>query len=259
MFGSPYIFISTEEKRILDACGFVRSTDLEPLYADAQRNAYFFARRRQDFPHYLSVINDQADYSIREGIQRVFEGQSCLRETDSLVSFAHVDRGKFAAKTDLWGIQNHYYYSNGHTFVCSNNCFLLAKLVDARFAEESLFDYLFFLSPLGDRSLFDGVRLLRPDQAISYDIASRSYSVTKETDLYDEMTAEPSEDLVGAMSGVFGRASVVLRGARTLMSLSAGSDSRTILSGLLGSGMDVGIVSFGGERFLETRLVHALA
>jgi hypothetical protein len=259
MFGNPYIFVSTDEKRIVDAFGFLQSTDLEPRYADAQRNTYLFARAKQDFPCYLSVINDQGDYSIREDVQRALEKQVCSRETDSLVSFAHVDQNRFVAKTDLWGIQHHYYYHKGRTFICSNNCLLIAKLVDARFDEESLFDYLFFLSPNGDRSWFEGVRLLRPDQAIVYDIASGSFSVTEETDLYNEMTVKPSVDLVDAMSSLYEKASAVLRKARTLMSLSAGSDSRTVLSGLLGSGMDVDIVSFGGENFLETRNIRALA
>ena len=259
MFGSPYVFVSTDDKRIIDACRVLQSTGLEPRYADAQSNSCLFAPAKQDFPHYVSVINDQHDYSIREDVQRALQKKSGSQGTDSLVSFAHAEQGRFVAKTDLFGIQHHYCYHSGRTFICSNNCFLVAKLAGARLSEESLFDYLFFLSPNGDKSWFEGVRMLRPDQAVVYDIASGDCAFTEETDLYDEMTAKPSDGLVGAISDVYKKASTVLSGSRTLMSLSSGSDSRTILSGIVGSGMKVDVVSFGGESFLETRNIRALA
>jgi hypothetical protein len=122
-----------------------------------------------------------------------------------------------------------------------------------------MFEYLFFLSPVGDKSWFEGVRLLERNQAVAYDIASRRFSVTDKADLYEELTRKPSVGLLDAVSGFYAKAASVLQGKKVQLSLSGGSDSRTVLSGLLKYGVDVRVVSFGGEDFLETGAIRALA
>lgn len=258
MFGSPYLFISTTDDKIIEQCGHLQSGGLEVRFSDDERRARMFTGVHREFPFYLSVMNDQADYSIQDDVRRGLENRPFSTDSDSLVSFAHVSESKFVAKTDLWGIQHHYFYEDPRTFICSNNCFLIAKMVNARISEKSIYEYIFYLSPVGDSSWFEGIRLLAPGQGIVYDFATRRYTLSEKADLYRELTVEPRESLVDAAAGFFEKAAKALEGKKILLSLSAGSDSRTILSGLVKAGVDVNAVSFGGDNFLETLAIEKI-
>jgi hypothetical protein len=258
MFGSPYVFVSTTDDKILEQCRDLQSGGLEVRFSADERRAYMFAGAHREFPFFLSAMNDQADYSIEDDVRRGLESRPFSTDSDSLVSFAHVKDGKFVAKTDLWGIQHHYFYEDPRTFICSNNCFLIAKMVNARISEKSIYEYIFYLSPVGDSSWFEGIRLLAPGQGIVYDLATHRYTLSEKADLYRELMVEPRESLVDAAAGFFEKAARVLRGKKILLSLSAGSDSRTILSGLLKSGLDFSTVSFGGDNFLETLAIEKI-
>jgi hypothetical protein len=254
-----YLLVSSSDRSILAKCSNLETKGVLLRFSDAARGTYLYSSAEREYPQYLSVINDQGDFSIRDEARCLLEQGPEPAESDSLLSFAHIADGRFVARTDPWGIQHHYFYQDGRSFICSNNCFLVAKLVDARLSEASVFECLFFLSPLGDRSWFEDVRVLQPGQAILFDVTSRRLTLTPARDLYQEIAGTPGGDLVEQAAAYFDRAARVLRGRRVLVSLSSGIDSRTVLAGLIKSGLEPEAVSFGGDDFVESKAIKSLA
>ncbi len=261
MSGDLYVFIATSDEKVIEKGRELQAAGLGALFFDATAGASLYGSGRQGVPHYLSVINDLQDFSIPDEIRRVAQGQPASPDSDSLVSFAHASDGRFVARTDLYGVQRHYYFNDGRTFVCSNNALIVARLVDAPLDHATMmFEYLFFMQPAREHSYFAGVNTLLPGEGIAWDLATRKVSRTAKVDLYAEMTTGSSgEDLVTAATGFFRAAAKVLQGRQALVSLSAGSDSRTVMAGTLASGMNVSAVTFGGDDFVETRFVRDLA
>lgn len=255
---SLYVLVSTTDRKILEKCRGLEPNGVSLCFSDPDKGTYMYASPRRDFPHYLSVINDQGDFSVEGEVRSVAEGRPAPPESDSLVSFAHAADGRFVAKTDLWGILHHYFYHDHCTFICSNNSFVVASLVGAGFSETSLFEYLFFFSPLKDATWFENIRVLEPDQALIFDIASRRLAQTPARDLYEDIAGAAGGDLITQMTEYFNRVARALRGKRVLLSLSGGTDSRTVLSGLLKAGLSPEAVSFGRDDFIETRAIRSL-
>ncbi|MFZ1946335.1 MAG: hypothetical protein WAW06_02200 [bacterium] len=254
-----YVLVSTSDQSVLAKCRNLETKGVSLRFSDAERGTYLYSRAERAFPQYLSVINDQGDFSIENEARSLLGQGAEPPESDSLVSFAHIADGRFVARTDAWGIQQHYFYHDGRSFICSNNCFLVAKLVGARLSEAAVFECLFFLSPIKDRSWFEDVRVLQPGQAILFDVNTRSLTLTPPRDLYQEIAGAPGGDLVDEAAAYFDRAARVLRGRQVLVSLSSGVDSRTVLAGLIKSGLDSEAVSFGGADFVETKAIKSLA
>jgi hypothetical protein len=261
MSAGLYVFIATSDDKILGKGKELQAAGLGLLFSDAVAGASLYGSGGQGIPHYLSVINDLQDFSIADEIKRVASGQPASPDSDSLVSFAHAGDGRFVARTDLYGVQRHYYYRDERTFICSNNALIVARLADAPLERETMmFEYLFFMQPARTHTYFAGVSTLLPGEGIACDLASRKVSLTAKVDLYADMTTGSSgKDLVPAATDFFRGAAKVLQGRKTVVSLSAGSDSLTVLAGTLASGMDVSAVTYGGDDFVETQFVRDLA
>jgi len=257
-----YLFVSTKNETLRDRCDSLETASFKRVLSHSKDGAttYFYTGGTGPTPpYYMTVINDQKDYSIEAEIQRLLTNNGVLTSSESLVSFAHAADNRFVAQSCSWGIQHHCYYHDEASFICSNNLFLLASILGSRLSETSLFEYLFFNFPMNENTWFDNVRMLGPGRAIVYDWDTPHLTITPRVDLYDRMTAPPQDpDVASATEAFFENVARTIRGQEAVIGLSAGSDSRTILAGLLKYGLLDHAVSFGRDDFAETHAIGRL-
>jgi len=218
------------------------------------RYTYFFSNANVPDPAFTTVINDQEDYSVEETIQAVRSGRTPEHSYDSIISFGCLGERLFCCAADFWGVNSHYWAENDETFCCSNDVFLVAGLQRSSLSRESLYEYLFFLAPMRARTWFEGVKTLRADQTLVYDLANHTLQLSEPTDLADELIYSPSGvmPLNESIDRFFQGAKASIRDRKAMLCLSAGSDSRTVLSCLRRYGLHPMTYSFGRPDMWET-------
>jgi len=243
-----YCYVATTDRSVADACrhaGLARGKD------SGDRETYFgFPGTSGD--SYISVINDIGDYEP-EQIQESVRSRGEAPRYDSLVSAAFmVDEG-FLCTGDHLGIHTHYWKKDGKTFCSSDNVFLTGFITGSELSRESLWEYLFFLSPIRDRTWFDGVARLRPGRSIAYEARSHRVSERESYDPDSMLASDDGPGMIEAVRTFFEGAKRVIDGKRAAVSISAGSDSNTVLSCVRSMGMPFKAYSFGAPYMIETR------
>lgn len=206
----------------------------------------------------LSVINDLGDYDETGISGELLSGNFVEQmDWDSLLSMSCINEKWFACLSDYWGIMTHYYCQTQEFFLCSNNIFLVSHLMEARISTASFYDFLFFTRPRKDRTWFEGIKRLYPGQQLAYDMGSHSVKLSSATDL-SGLLKDSESDLFRNLDDFFLKAKQKIDNQPVVISLSAGSDSRTLLACLRHYGFEVKARSWGGDNFLETKKIQKL-
>jgi hypothetical protein len=256
-----YLFVSTRDKTIWEKCESLQTPTFRLVLSRPinDTRSFFFRDHPELAPYHMSVVNDLGDYSIETEIRELLKTGNASLRSESFVNFAHAVDNHFVAESGFWGILHHYYYSDGKSFMCSNNVFVIASLLGSRLSETSLFEYLFFNWPQNEATWFENIRMLGPGQAIVYDMDTRRLNISPRVDLYESLTEPPQDpDIGSAAETFFESVAKALAGAKAVVGLSAGSDSRTVLSGLIRFNLLDHAVSFGRADFAETRRINRL-
>ena len=164
----------------------------------------------------------------------------------------------FACLADFYAIGTHYRYEDDDTFICGDDLFLVAALAGVDLSLESLYEYLFFLSPAGERTWFDGVRRLLPGQGLRYEADGHRVSVTGAIPVIERLASIDAGSIGEAVRRFVEAAGRAVDGTRANVSISAGSDSRTVLAILRGIGAPIHAWSFGSPGLVETDLIGRL-
>lgn len=213
----------------------------------------FLFRSSNNTPIYLSIINDINDYQ-QDNVKI-----SCAKSKDSLVSYATIDNNVIILETDFWGIQNHFYYIDSDTFIASNNIFIVKSILDKKitFDIESIYEYLFFGAPLNDKTWFSGINCLKPGQSISYSLNTEKLKISAPINFQEELM-KPACSIIEASDYYYKNVKNVIRDKPVCLSLSAGSDSQSILAGLNYYKYNVRCVTWGEDNYLEKDRVKLL-
>ena len=242
MFNNLYLFLKTDDPKIhekLDRGIFKKAFK-------GESGIFLLSDTEGSNPYHLSVINNQGDFSIDQIVKDLREEKSGSLHYDSLVSLSIMDGPYFFAKTDFWGIQQHYWFKDENTFVCSNNIFIIAKLLCLKISESALFEYFFFLAPLNEHTWFEKIKVLQPNQALAYNLIDNLLRLTPEFNLHDELIEKNQpNNVIDIVSRFYINAAVRLSDKKSLICLSSGSDSRTALSGLIKHNLLDKAVCFG--------------
>jgi hypothetical protein len=249
---NSYCYVSTLDHGVAESS---RRLGLAPRGEVGGRRIFFSAPEVRD-GDYLAVMNDIGDYDVDRIKSWLRSGGGGVPDFDSLVSAAFQFERGFACTGDFWGINSHYWFRDGTTFCCSDNVFLVATIAGRDFSRESLWEYLFFLSPAGERTWFHDVRKLRPGETILYDAAKHDLAITDPFDIESALRERAPHELNDALSGFFEGTKRVLEGRSAAVSISAGSDSNTVLSCVRGFGIPYRAYSFGTPHLVETRQIE---
>jgi len=256
---SSYCFVSSGAPAVIEAARRLAIPEVAGNGGNG-RICLFASSRSGGEQRHLYMINDQADYTDRDVLEHAISGGGTSPPYDSLVSAAFIDGPVFRCISDYWGLREHYWYEDRDTFVCSDNIFNVAALTDRDISEESLFEYLFFLSPIRDHTWFAGIRCLLPGQGLAYDRRARTVLLSEPLDCAGDLLGEnaTAPDIAPAVRSFFSNARRRTGAGTAAITLSAGSDSRTVLAGLISSGFPLKAYSFGTPALYETREIERL-
>lgn len=259
-----YCVVSTRSRALIERLNANRDTTVrfEPAGEHAGFSRFLFVTPHREGGSVItsSVINDLGDQNLSMMATALLGGGNAeTTARGSLFSMACDDDNAFACMSGYWGILTHYWHHDADTFVCSNNVFLTAGIAGGALSEEALYDYLFFSWPCGDRTWFKDIHCLLPGQNLRFDFSDHAVRVGSRTDFAELLDPEPL-DLVEATREFFELArNRIGSGKTSYLSLSSGSDSRTVLACMRGVGMKPHAVSFGQFNMVETRAVNRLS
>ncbi len=258
-----YCYVST---RSTDLAARLRAkADANVQYAEignaGGRTQFLFVSPRRDGDKLIlaSVTNDLGDFDLARMTDRALAGKPVDDVPfDSNVALSCNDAAAFACASGYWGIMTHYWHHDADTFVCSNNVFLTAGIAGDELSEPAMFEYLFFGWPRKEKTWFKAVSSLQPGQQLKLDVERHAVELLGGTDFDKLLDPEPLE-LLPTVREFFSKAKQRIgRDRTTYISLSSGSDSRTVLSCLRGMKMQPHAISFGNFNMLETRDVAEL-
>lgn len=255
-----YCLVSTSSADVIGRLRAWKDDQLrfEEIPTSSPRKRFLLATRRQGASTVISsaVINDQGDYDLSLMAADLLAGTSSgVFGCDSEVSLACADEHFFGCSAGFWAFNTHYWHRDEETFVCGSNIFLVAAVTDAVLCEQTFYDYLFFSIPRLDHTWFKDVHCLMPGQRLRVDLHSHDLKIDSGTD-FGDLLDSPHRDLIETVNGYFASAKKVVGPDKTnYISLSSGSDSRTVLSCLRAQNMKPHAASFGNFGMLETKAV----
>lgn len=200
------------------------------------------------------VINDINDYKLEDICIR--KGPDLNDRFETLLSFALMRNNSFIAATDYLALFNHFYYRVKNTFLCSNNLFIIAKLIDAELSVEAIYETLFFRFPRKERTYFAEIKCLNKFQKLIYN-KSTGFELQKEASYKDLIFNSPgniSEDVKSYMNSI-----ELDPNSNTFLSFSGGSDSMCALAILRGEGIKYKLISYPGHDEWDTARIIKLS
>lgn len=240
-----YIFISTKSRDLeLKAKNLFSKFSLIENGMNNRKILIYSSGRIEGNFAYKAAINDFEDNGVN--VQH------------SLISEAKINENEFNCITDFFGILTHYFYYDSNSFICSNNIFLIAYLVEVKISEEAIFDALIFKKPRGDKTWFSNIKCLAPSEKLIYNLDTHKFFKSKCSNLFDSLFEEINQNYIEVFTDFFRKFKLTNSCENIGLSLSAGCDSRTILAGLLTVSKKFKTFSWGGSNYLETYKIKKL-
>lgn len=243
-----YLFVdTTDEKVIFKLKNLERVFNFDIINVDSNSYCRIFYKAEilagDNKFYYKACINDLQDYNLET---LGFNSATQLRPNfDSILSYALIKNKTFVAGTDYLALFNHFYFKDNDTIICSNNLFLVAKLVKAEISNEAVYETLFFRFPKNDNTFFKRIKCLKNFQQLSYSIKDGleiSGYVT-----YKELVLNSPQDIMENIESYFENINLNLT-SDTFLSFSGGSDSMCTLAMLRKHGIDFKLASFPGHN-----------
>lgn len=191
------------------------------------------------------------DSLLFEGLINKFNGHD---NKHTLRSYAEFDSDKLICQSDMLGVQTHYYYHSNNTTIISNNILLIAYLIKDDYSFQSVAEALMFKKPRRSNTWFKNIKCLRAGDILTFDIQENKLKISNNNDLYNFLfnAVTDNKDYIDYFIDYFDRFRKSGIEDNIGLSLSAGSDSRTVLSGLMYTGKEFSTYSWGGSEYLET-------
>lgn len=175
-------------------------------------------------------------------------------EEHSLISRAEFDvmNNLFSCFTDKFGVQNHYYYYNSETFLCSNNIFYIYYIVKPEISIYSIYDAILFRKPYGKNTWFNDISCLKYGEMLDYKVSNHEINSKIYFDTFNYLMTSNDNNYIDTFIDFFEKYKGIYPDENNILALSAGSDSRLILAALINKKINFETFSFGGTDYLET-------
>lgn len=136
--------------------------------------------------------------------------------------------------TDYWGMMPFYYHKSHATYLISNNIFLIQQLVESTISEKVVFESMMFKKPLKKRTWFSKIHSSLPGEMIELDFRGGKLVHTS-SNHKPGLFEGSAKNYIDEAENFFSKSLTYLETAnkRVAVSLSAGSDSRTVLAGVM--------------------------
>lgn len=256
---NSYLFIRTDSKEIQNSANDLlkKSLNKKTLQESESHCTYVFESEKDSTkPCFSFSINNIKNYSIKELQSDIFDNKlSNSINTHTLSSIAYYDDTNFYCKIDFLGVSTHYYYNKDQTTIISDNLFLIANLVNADYSKNGIFDAILFKQPFGKNTWFQDIYCLEPGNLLQINYLTNNLSITGKT-CFENFLLKNNLDITNVYLDFFKATS--LSDSNKVLSLSAGSDSRSVLAGLMHSRKNFKSYSWGGSQYLETLKIKKL-
>jgi hypothetical protein len=196
-------------------------------------------------------VNDLNDYS-HDTIQNNLIKHKEMKEIRSILSVAYCRNGNFICQSDIWGAFPFFWTKSKDHFIVSDNLFLVAHLVNSSVSESGFYETLFFSKPKNSNTFYSNISATLPGQSIVLNYFNDEVFISDPIDIFKLLNVPSSEsyvekynDIVKAFSGL----------NNLHISLSAGSDSTTLLAALLFNNIKPSCHSWGDKQYLELKLI----
>ena len=258
--GDSYLLLCTGDEEILtraDALlrGAYKYTDLPGGYKPFRR-IYHIGSDRGGIFYSIGLNMIFGKGNPGSGTAEPVEQVSGSTSRHELLSQALLNsNGTICLCSDYMGVFTHYYFKSDNSFIASDNLLLVANLSGADFSFEGVCDSILFKKPFGTNTWYHEIYCLTAGNSLKLDLNRGEISVSGATDfreLLEGSDADPADTFRELFSSDYS-------GQLPALSLSAGSDSRTVLAGLLASGARFTSFSWGGSDYIETGRIRKLA
>lgn len=202
----------------------------------------------------VNIVNDVGD--IDYGNENNFFANS----HDSIATKMVFNDNCVKFRMDYLGLLPLYYYQTPTTTIIGSNIFLVSNVTKSAHSEESLWDSLIFKKPFNTNTWFSNIKSTMPNESIVIDLAAGTTTIS-EGRLEENIFSGQNKDYVGEAIEFFRKAHQVIakNNLPLAVSLSAGSDSRTALAGVMSMNSNFDAYSWGADYYRETRMIKALA
>lgn len=257
-----YVFLSTNDKFL-----FTRAESLLTqgyLFYDLKGYLKHYTRIYYKTLTHLSNIRTFYKIGLNCSLQNhmesivseiIYKNISGSIHSHSLASFFFLKGDdKICCNTDFMGLFTHYYYHNSGNIIISDNLSIIANLTEASFSIEGIYDSILFKKPFGQNTWYKNIFCLTAGTILEYDLKDNTLYKGRGTD-FDELLAGNNYDIADTFTELF-KADPMTN--PTALSISAGSDSRSILAGLKYAERKFKAYSWGGDDYMETRKIEKL-
>jgi hypothetical protein len=175
----------------------------------------------------------------------------------SLFSYAKMNESEVTIQSDKLGVFPHYYFKDNQSFIISNNIFLVNLLVESDYSLTGFYDTIVFKKPLNATTWFEKIFTILPGNSIVFNIKNFSFAIKEYFNIFSLLYPE-NANYISTFRDYFDQIRDNKASEENYMSISAGADSRTVLTGLRYSKISFKSVSWGDEDYLETANIRTL-
>ena len=147
-----------------------------------------------------------------------------------------------------------FYYIKSDQFIISDNLFVVAQLLNSSYSETAFYETLFFTKPKNENTFFANISTTVREQSICLTYKSGQVYITPSNDLFRLLKEPSSANLAEKYNDII---KTVNNFKDAHISLSAGSDSNTLLSALLFNNSKPTFHSWGNKQYLELQLIKS--
>jgi hypothetical protein len=245
--------VCSSDEKVLQQCESMRGKRAHSIHQISEsQKTFIFSDREIKERLVLSAINDLGDYDMN-----VTEAEFLASDHDSILVKAILTENRAVLKADHFGLMPLYFYHDANTTIIANNVFLVNLFLDKPFSKDSLYDALMFKKPRFERTWFADIFRLKPDESIELNLKTNEIIKAGGEYAFKLLDQDSKLSLVEEYKSFFAQA---LRGVnedttKAELSLSSGSDSRTVLAGLMYSHVPFKAKSWGEAYYRETKLI----
>jgi hypothetical protein len=170
-------------------------------------------------------------------------------------------QGSFSVRSSVVGLPPVFVYRHSKGILVASDLYLLSRFpsLRLRFDKSAVLDLFRIGHPVQHRTLFENVSLMPAGYQLQFEATGR----TKSRRFWQPPRPDPMADwevFLEAQSNAFLEAMRRLDKASTVLSLTAGLDTRTILAALIRDGVHLPTVTLSGDRLsLDARIAAKLS